>query len=144
MNNLVFYSNRGESGADQGSLVKISGAESFINESSLQGEAQLSSSSTDSTTRLPGNNTETGYVASFSNIVPGVDQEVKLVISSDNGNNLGRYASAVMLQELSANLADTIFTAYNDFAWNDLTTSHIYRTSDDWITNTARGGQASN
>lgn len=133
--NLVFYSNAGRSGWDEASLVTLCHAQAFSNESS-DGTDDLGNAlyagKTDSSTRLPADNTATGYVARFAQIVPGNDGKVELRIDF-NGKagyeSNGKYASALMLQEIDPSSNDTLLTAYNDCAWMDSTRSHIYSLS---------------
>ena len=133
--NLAFFSNYGDYGWDQASLVTISGAESFTNESSTAIDNNgnpLFSGENDFSTRLPADNTHTGYVARFNNINAGVDGEVVLIISFDGsaGNEYkGKYASALMMQEISGSMSEAAVTAYNDFAWGDLTQSFMFTSS---------------
>jgi hypothetical protein len=85
-------------------LVTISGADVFMNNSSVgtdNNSNPLFSGLSDASTRLPANNSD-GYVACFTGIDPGIDGVVVLTINWDGtpGNAyLGKYASAVMLQE---------------------------------------------
>ncbi|MCD4696638.1 MAG: hypothetical protein K8S16_10410, partial [Bacteroidales bacterium] len=102
--NMVFYPNRGSYGWDRASLVSISGADAFTNESSTgtdNNSDPLFSGSSDPSTRLPADNTATGYVARFTGIDPGSDGEVVLTISFDGtAPNKGKYASALMIEQL--------------------------------------------
>jgi len=133
--NLVFFSNGGDYGWEQASLVTISGADGYTNESSsgIDNDGNpLFSGEKDSATRLPAGNTHTGYVARFNNIDAGVDGEVVLIVSFDGtaGNEYkGKYAGALMMQEISSGMTEAALTAYNDFAWGDSTQSHIFTSS---------------
>ena len=125
--NLVFYPNRGSYDWDRASLVTLSGADGFINESSVgmdNNDDPLFSGPSDDSTRLPANNPD-GFVARFNRITPGVDGEVVLTISFDGvatSQYQGKYASALMLQEFEPAVAlpspgDVIISGIQ--SWND-------------------------
>ncbi|MDR4498059.1 MAG: alkaline phosphatase [Candidatus Scalindua sp.] len=104
---LVFYAHRNNYGWDRASLVTLSGALSFTNQSSdatgNPGEpgGAIFSGPGDSSTRLPADN-DNGYVARFTEISPGSDGVVVLTISFNGTPGFeykGLYANAVMLSE---------------------------------------------
>ncbi len=132
---LVFFSNIGAGGWDHASSVSLFGAAGFANESSNgtdEAGQPLFSGANDASTRLPADNTNTGYIARFTNLLSGEDGEVELRIDfagKPGQEYKGKAASALMLQELDAGSSDTLMTAYNDFAWGDGKRSHIYKAS---------------
>ena len=100
-----------EYGWDRASLMTISGADAFANQSSLATDnpeagsgGAIFSAPSDSSTRLPSDN-DNGYVARFTDIAPGIDGEVVLTISWDGTTQYkGKYANAMMLQEGTGSL----------------------------------------
>lgn len=121
---VALYSNADSCGWNQASIVSLSGAESFINSSSTgtdeTGQALFNGPQSPHT-RLPADNTESGYIARFNDINPGNDGIVDIVIShSDKNANKIRniYANAVMLQEFDLGGSVPVFTAYNDLGWS--------------------------
>jgi hypothetical protein len=128
---LVFYGHRNSYEWHRASLVTISGADDFTNQSSAatdnprddceDGSGRIFCGSSDDSTRLPADN-DNGYVARFTDVEPGDDGKVKLTIKWDGtprSEDRGKYANAVMLMEES-------FTAYNDLAWApDQLNTHI-------------------
>jgi hypothetical protein len=109
---MVLYANRGDYGWDRASLVTISEADEFINISSsgLDNYGNpLFTGPDDDSTRLPADNTITGFVARFANVDPGDDGQVVLTVSFDGtsaSQYKGKYASAFMLQEHTVNIYD--------------------------------------
>ena len=105
--NLVLYGHRNDYGWDRASLATLSGADDFANESSPATDNPyadgpgLFSDPNDDSTRLPSDN-DNGYVARFNRINPGSDGEVVVTLSPGAavGENRGKYANAVMLQEI--------------------------------------------
>jgi hypothetical protein len=106
---LVFYGHRNDYGWDRASLVTISGADDFTNQSSDaddnprddcgDGSGRIFCGPNDNSTRLPADN-DIDYVARFTGIDPGIDGEVVLTISWDGtsgSEDIGKYANAVML-----------------------------------------------
>ena len=85
---LVFYGNRDSYFWTRASLVTISGADSFRNESSSGFDSipavPLFSGPTSPSTRLPAGNTALGYVARFTNVRSGSDGTVTLSIYPQN------------------------------------------------------------
>jgi hypothetical protein len=102
--NIVFYADRAYYGWERASYVTISDAESFKNQSSDGRDTSgqlIYEGEGDPSTKLPANNWR-GYVARFNNISAGSDSEVVLTISSAVADaNTGKYASALMVEELS-------------------------------------------
>ena len=105
--NLVFYGDRGAYGWDRASRVTLSGADAFVNESSVAQDnpapgsgGALFSGPDDPTTRLPADNSS-GYVARFTEIVPGPEGEIVLIITEDGSSGpRGKYANAVRLEQI--------------------------------------------
>ena len=105
---LVFHGDRGRYDWDRASLVNLTGADAFTNESSAAvdnpapgSNGALFSGPDDPSTRVPANNPN-GYVARFTDVEPGADGEVVLVIEADgNSGARGKYGSAVMIQQLA-------------------------------------------
>ena len=121
---LAFYGNSGSYGWDRASLVTISGADDFTNKSSVGTDnfgQPLFSGPIDNSTRLPANNTATGYVAYFADVEPGSDGQVVLTISFDGIQDeqySGEYASALMVKQIGRIQEPRRgYTAYNDLAW---------------------------
>ncbi|MBN2456795.1 MAG: metallophosphoesterase, partial [Sedimentisphaerales bacterium] len=107
--NLSYYANRGSYDWDRASLITISGADAFTNSSSAATDnptgtgGTIFDGPTDSSTRLPADNSTRGYIAYFTDVDPGSDGQLILTISFDGtgGNEyLGKYASALMVQQL--------------------------------------------
>ncbi|MDZ7345215.1 MAG: InlB B-repeat-containing protein, partial [candidate division KSB1 bacterium] len=136
---VVFYSNRNEFGWLRGSIVTLNGAESFVNLSSAGKDDMgnpLFSGPQSPNTRLPADNTATGYVAKFGNIVPGSDGKFHLTVrfGGKSGQEYkGKYGSAVMLQEINPLTQQATFTAYNDLAWDGGYYSHAYAASGSYL-----------
>jgi hypothetical protein len=104
--NVVFHAHRDSYAWDRASLVTISGADSFVNASSVATDDHsnpLYSGLADDSTRLPADN-DAGYVAFFSSVSPGGDAQFELTISWDGSDPSsafkGKYGSVVMLEEL--------------------------------------------
>ena len=105
---LVFYAHRNGYSWDRASLVTISGADVFTNQSSAATDnpeagsgGAIFSGPGDDSTRLPSDN-DNGYVARFTGIDPGLDGEVVVTISWEGtpGNEYkGKYANALMLKQ---------------------------------------------
>ena len=108
---LIFYGHRNKYGWDRASLVTISAADDFTNQSSNaddnprddcgDGSGRIFCGPNDSSARLPADN-DTGYVARYKGIDPGDDGEVVLTISWDGtpgSEDQGKYANAVLLME---------------------------------------------
>jgi hypothetical protein len=106
---VVFYAHRNNYGWSRAALVTLSGAESFVNTSSVATDNPQSGSGgalftgpSDPSTRLPADN-DRGYVARFTNIDPGTDGGVVLTISWDGtpGNEYqGKYANALLIKTI--------------------------------------------
>ena len=115
---VVVYGNRDRPKYnDRFSTTRIIGAETFRNESSSG--AQFLGPHDDSTVVLNGNNTETGYVARFTRISAGSDQEFVIEQSSGpSATKPGHYINAVFLKAVPAFhplkpfLSDTPFIHY--------------------------------
>ncbi|MBN2010684.1 InlB B-repeat-containing protein [candidate division KSB1 bacterium] len=135
---IVFYANADQDGDNQFTHVLLSGAASFVNESSQASHAgngiQLATSSTDSITVLPANNTATGYVTRYDQIMAGADGQIQIVVSNQVSDQTAYaiFASAFMIQEIDPANDQVTLTAYNDFAWSDATASHLYTLSGDY------------
>ncbi|MFA7486059.1 MAG: PASTA domain-containing protein, partial [Phycisphaerae bacterium] len=137
--NIAFYGNRNDYTWDRASLVTISGADYFTNKSSVgldNNNNPLFSGPDDDSTRIPSDNTATGYVAYFADVECGSDGEVVLTISFDGvaaSQYKSKYASALMVQQYNGSVPppSTGWTAYNDCAWasgqlqNNITTYTI-------------------
>src|SRR5262245_21859916 len=104
---LVFYAHRNDYGWTRASLVTLSGAASFANQSSVAADNPadtswaLFSGPVDDSTRLPSDN-DNGYVARFVNIASGSDGQVALSVSWDGtpgSEYKGKYGNALMLRE---------------------------------------------
>jgi hypothetical protein len=102
---LVFYADRNRYGWDRASLAEISDVDEkgFVNASSVNKDPDLPlfMGPSDPSTRLPADN-DNGYVARFTDIVPGDDGDIVLTIKWDGvpaQAYRGKYANAVMLQE---------------------------------------------
>src|SRR5262245_44084420 len=104
---LVFYGHRNDFGWTRASLVTLSGAASFANQSSAATDnpgdpsGALFSGPGDDSTRLPSDN-DNGYVGRFVNIASGSDGQVALSVSWDGvaGTEYrGKYGNALMLRE---------------------------------------------
>ena len=104
---LVFYAHRNNYGWDRASLVTLSGATAFTNQSSVATDnpkspnGALFSGPSSASTRIPADN-DNGYVARFTSIASGSDGQVALIISFDGTSGFeytGKYANAVMLNE---------------------------------------------
>src|SRR5262244_2806578 len=104
---LVFYAHRNDYGWTRASLVTLSGAASFANQSSVAADnpadpsGALFSGPGDDSTRLPSDN-DNGYVARFVNIASGSDGQVALSVSWDGtpgSEYKGKYGNALMLRE---------------------------------------------
>ncbi len=132
---IAFYSNVNRHEWRQASLVTLSGAESFDNNSSIGKDQMGNPIALDSgapNTKLPSDNTQTGYVARFNNIVPGNDGALTVSIgyAGEEGYEFkGKYASAVMLQEFDPTTNLITMTAFNDLAWDENFYSHYYSNS---------------
>ena len=130
--NLIFYSNAGDYGWDQASLVTLSGVESFVNESSTGADNNgylLFSGPDDPSVKLPADNTVTGYIAKYTAIQPGADGYMRLKVTSagSSGNEgKGKYANGLMLQVIDPATSEILYTAYNDMGWGDRTASHRF------------------
>ncbi|MBN1464309.1 T9SS type A sorting domain-containing protein, partial [candidate division KSB1 bacterium] len=132
---IAFYGNRNRHSWSQASLVTLRSADAFENASSLGKDEMgnpISAGDTAPNTKLPADNTYTGYIARFTNIIPGLDGAITLNIqfSGIEGHEFkGKYGSAVMLQEIdpATNLIST--TAFNDLAWDENFYSHYYTSS---------------
>lgn len=132
---IAFYSNINRHDWRQASLVTLSGAESFENNSS-DGKDDMGNpiaiNEDAPNTKLPSDNTQTGYLARFDNIVPGNDGEVTLSIgyAGQEGYEFkGKYASAVMIEEIDPATNLMTLTAFNDLAWEKNFYSHYYANS---------------
>ncbi|MBN1560687.1 InlB B-repeat-containing protein [candidate division KSB1 bacterium] len=132
---IAFYGNRNRHSWSQASLVILSGADSFENSSS-PGKDEMGNpiavSNTAPNTKLPADNTYTGYIARFTNIVPGFDGAVSVNVkfSGVEGQEFkGKYGSAVMLQEIDPAVNIISKTAFNDLAWDENFYSHYYASS---------------
>ena len=105
--NLALVGDRGDYGWTRASMVTLSGADSFINQSSVAADnpalgsgGALFSGPDDDGTRLPADNPN-GYVARFVDVASGADGTVALIIEADGTIGYrGKYASAVMLQQV--------------------------------------------
>src|SRR5215813_1216508 len=104
---LVFYAHRYDYGWTRASLVTLSGAAGFTNQSSAAADnpgdpsGALFSGPGDDSTRLPSDN-DNGYVARFVNIASGSDGQVALSVSWDGvpgSEYKGKYGNALMLRE---------------------------------------------
>jgi len=104
---VVFTAHRDKYAWDRASLVTLTGADAFTNQSSVatdnpnEGDGVLFSGQMDDSTRLPSDN-DKGYVARFTGINPGSDGTVVLTISFDGegaSQYKGKYGSAVMFKE---------------------------------------------
>jgi hypothetical protein len=104
---LVFYGHRDDYGWTRASLVTLSGAATFANQSSAATDnpadpsGALFSGPGDDSTRLPADN-DNGYVARFVNIASGSDGQVALSVSWDGvagAEFRGKYGNALMLRE---------------------------------------------
>src|SRR5262249_42523800 len=102
-----FYAHRNDYGWTRASLVTLSGAASFTNQSSVAADnpgdpsGALFSGPGDDSTRLPSDN-DNGYVARFVNIASGSDGQVALSVSWDGVPGMeykGKYGNALMLRE---------------------------------------------
>ncbi|MBN1481544.1 T9SS type A sorting domain-containing protein [candidate division KSB1 bacterium] len=130
-----FYSNRNRHSWSQASLITLSGAESFENTSSTgmdQNGNPIKASETAPNTKLPSDNTQTGYLARFTKIIPGNDGEITLSIkfAGLEGHEFkGKYASALVLQEFDPQTNMMTKTAFNDLAWEENFYSHFYSAS---------------
>jgi hypothetical protein len=132
---IAFYSNVNRHEWRQASLITLSGAESFRNNSSA-GTDQMGNpiaiNSTAPNTKLPSDNTQTGYVARFDKIVPGNDGALSLSIgyAGQEGYEFkGKYGSAVMIEEVEPSTNLITMTAFNDLAWEENFYSHHYANS---------------
>jgi uncharacterized repeat protein (TIGR02543 family) len=136
---VVFYSNRNEFGWVRSSLVTLSGADSFLNLSSVGSDElgnPLFNGNFSPNTRLPADNTTTGYVAKFANIAPGSDGSIALSVrfSGKIGNEYkGKYGSTVMLQEINPLTQQPSFSAYDDLAWDGNYYSHAYSAAGSYL-----------
>ncbi len=136
---IVFYSNRNEFEWARASIVTLNGAESFVNLSSTGKDETgrpLFDGPQSPNTRLPADNTASGYVARFGDIVPGSDGKVTLSVRFGGraGHEYkGKYGSAMMIQEVNPLTRQPIFTAYNDLAWEGGFASHSYSASGNYL-----------
>lgn len=132
---LALFCNLGAGGWEQASLVTLVGADGFANESSMGVDdtgSPIFSGQNDPSTRIPSDNTASGYIVYFTNVRPGIDGQVELTISFDGqvGHEYkGKCVNALRLQEFDLNAQEPSLTAYNDYAYTDLLRSHRYTVS---------------
>jgi uncharacterized repeat protein (TIGR02543 family) len=136
---LVFFSNRNKHGWSRASIVSLKGADSFVNNSST-GEDEIGDPITGDVfspnTKLPSDNTHTGYVARFDNVLAGSDGALTLNVKFGGGQGYefkGKYGSAVMLQEIDPGTGTSTFTAFNDLAWDGNFYPHNYIASGNYL-----------
>jgi hypothetical protein len=133
---VVLFGNRNEPSYEwvRRTKVVISGADSFVNTSSVAVDNHILYTGTDCAwTNLPSYTTETGYVARFADIDPGDDGEITFTLDFD-GDQLfagqSRYLNALRLTEkglpqpnmiqmspVGAGPEQPRWVAYNDLAW---------------------------
>ena len=102
---VALHGDRGSYGWDRASRVTLSGAETFVNDSSAAADnpeenlrGALYADSTSPSTRVPADNPN-GYVTRFTGIQPGADGEIALIVTADGtAAPRGKYANAVMLR----------------------------------------------
>ena len=136
---LVFYANRNDYGWSRASQVTLSGADGFVNLSS-KGKDNIGEPLFDDAfapnTKLPSDNTYTGYIARYANIAPGADGNVVLSIKfagAEGAEFKGKYGSAVLLQEIDPSTSATTFTGFNDLAWDGNFVSHQFMSSGSYL-----------
>ncbi len=136
---LVFYANRDDYGWIRASQITLTGADGFVNLSS-KGKDQTGNPLYNNVfapnTKLPSDNTYTGYIARFANIVPGSDGAITLGIKfggMEGAEFKGKYGSAVMLQEIDPATSQTTFTAFNDLAWGGDFKAHKFSESGSYL-----------
>lgn len=129
--NIVFYADRGDYGWNQAFLVSISNAVSYLNQSSSgsYNGRPLFYDVLDRHTWLPADNVN-GYVARYNNVNVGSDSIVVLTISFDgnktsNYNYKGKYASALMVEELNSSPA-TVSENQGEFTLIHLPDTQFY------------------
>jgi len=136
---LVFYSNRNKHAWEMASIVSLKGADSFVNKSSYGideiGEPIVGDVFSPNT-KLPSDNTYTGYVARFENILAGSDGALTLSVKFGGAEGYefkGKYGSAIMLKEIDPATGESTFVAFNDLAWDGGFYPHNYQTSGNYL-----------